>query len=393
MTGSTVLDVLLVLLLLALFVRGYGTGFVRSLSGIVGIVAGGIAAFFLVPFVGSWIPAPDWRTPATLAAVLLLLLGGLSVGTAIGRALHRHVDRAKLGVLDRLLGAGLTFVGSALVISLLALSIGALGVPLLSSVIASSGVVRTIDSLTPDRVKGFLAQVRSVAAQEGLPLVVEAFNGPTPEIPQFDTGNSALAQASRSVVRITGNAYSCGQNQSGSGFVVSPNRIVTNAHVVAGVTQPVVEAPGLGAVTGTVVYFDPADDLAVIAVSGLSAPPLQSAPDLPAGSRAVTDGYPFGGPFDSDPAEVISVSTLRVADIYGQNPSPREVYTLAADVQEGESGGPLLSETGLVAGVIFAKGATTPNVGYALAMAEVGPVITGAPALDVAVSSGRCVRK
>ena len=103
-------------------------------------------------------------------------------------------------------------------------------------------------------------------------------------------------------------------------------------------------------------------------------------------------GYPFGGPFDSDPARVMSVSTQLVADIYGQSPSPRSVYTLAADVQQGESGGPLLSVDGQVAGVIFAKAATTENVGYALAMEEVAPVVDQAGALTGQVSSGECIQ-
>lgn len=393
MPGSVVLDLVLVLLLVGSLVSGYHSGLIGSLSGMVGIVAGGIAAFFVVPLVGSWVPAPEWRTPATLAAALVLMSVGLSIGESAGHVIRRRTHRTKqLRVVDRMLGAGVTVVASALVASMLAFSIGSLGVPFLSPAIASSGVVRTIDELTPDPVKSFLAQLRSVAVQEGLPRIVEAFSGPSPQIPDIDTGNPALVAAAQSVVRITGNAYACGQNQSGSGFVVAADRVVTNAHVVAGVSEPVVTSPSGSALPGTVVYFDPVDDLAVIAVSGLSAPPLQRTSNLAPGSRAVTDGYPFGGPFDSDPAEVISVDTLRVANIYGQDPSARQVYTLASDVQQGESGGPLLSETGLVAGVIFAKAASTANAGYALAMEEVEPVATQAASLSASVPSGNCVR-
>jgi S1-C subfamily serine protease len=114
--------------------------------------------------------------------------------------------------------------------------------------------------------------------------------------------------------------------------------------------------------------------------------------DLAAGSGAVADGYPFGGPYVTDPAQVISLGTISVADIYGQDPTPRQVYTVASDVQQGESGGPLLSESGLVVGVIFAKASNTDNVGYALALEEVQPVINAAPGLDAPVSSGTCVR-
>lgn len=390
MQVPTFLDVLLVLLLLVFLVYGYRAGLVRSLSGIVGMVAGGIAAFFVVPLLGAWVPSPEWRTPATLAAAIALVLAGLSIGASVGHALRHQVDRIKLRVVDRALGAGLTTVAAALIASMLAFSIGALGVPILTTAIASSTVIRTINALTPTQVRGFLAELRSIAVDEGIPSIVEAFQGPSPEIPNVTTDSPELAAAARSVVRITGNAYSCGQNQSGSGFVVAPGRVVTNAHVVAGVAEPVVEAPGLGALPGRVVYFDPIDDLAIIAVDALTAAPLERDSNLAAGSAAVTSGHPFGGPFDSDAAEVISVGPVNVADIYGSNPTPRRVYTLASDVQEGESGGPLLSESGVLAGVIFAKSATTENIGYALAMEEVEPVAVLAPSLESAVSSGAC---
>ncbi|MCU1408824.1 MAG: Colicin production protein [Microbacteriaceae bacterium] len=392
MPGSLILDLLLLVLLLGCLVSGYRSGLLRSLSVIVGVILGGIAAYFVVPLVGSWVPAPEWRTAATLGAAVVLVLAGLSLGETVGFAVRRRTSRSRLRMLDRVLGAVVTTVAAALVASMLAFSMGTLGIPFLSSAIASSRVIGTIDALTPQPVLGFLAQLRSVAIDEGLPRIVDAFNGPTPEIPDVNTGSPALDAAAQSVVRITGNAYACGQNQSGSGFVVAPGRVVTNAHVVAGVTSPVVESPGGDAVQGEVVYFDPVDDLAVIAVDGLSTRPLPLGTNLAAGTNAVSDGYPFGGPFDSGPAQVISLSTQAVADIYGQNPTPRQVYTLAADVQHGESGGPLLSEAGQVAGVIFAKAADTANVGYALGMDEVQPVAAQAASLDAEVSSGSCVR-
>ena len=391
MQDPILLDVLLVLVLVASLVNGYRSGLVRSLSGIAGIIAGGTVAFFLVPLIGPWIQAPEWRTPVTLGAALVLVLGGFTVGESIGHAIRRRAHRTRLRVVDRVLGAGVALVATDLVVSMLAFSIGALGVPFLSPAIASSGTVRTINELTPDPVERFLAQLRSSAVEDGLPRIVEAFTGPSPDIPTVDTGSPALVTAARSVLKITGNAYACGQNQSGSGFVVAAGRVVTNAHVVAGVSEPVVEVPGGGALPGRVVYFDPVDDLAVIAVNGLTAAPLELTGNLAPGTEAVTDGYPLGGPFDSDPAEVISVAAVGVADIYGQNPSPRQVYTLASDVQQGESGGPLLSLGGEVAGVIFAKAEDTPNVGYALAMEELAPVAARAASLSSPVASGHCV--
>jgi len=391
MQGSAILDVILVILLVSSLVAGYRSGLIGSISGILGLVAGAVAAYFVVPLVPTWVTAAEWRTPASIAAALILVIVGLTVGESIGLALRRRTPRKLRGV-DRLFGAVIGVAAAAAVMSMVAFSVGALGIPVLTSAIASSGVVRTIDSVTPDPVKSFLAQLRSTVVDDGLPRIADAFGGQSPTLPDAQLDNAALDTAAQSVLRITGNAVACGQSQSGSGFVVAPERVLTNAHVVAGVTEAVVEVPGSGALTGEIVYFDPVDDLALINVPGLTTAPLTLQGNLPVDAEAVSLGYPFGGPFDSDPARVLSVASVLVADIYGQSPTERSVYTLAADVQQGESGGPLLSVNGQVAGVIFAKAANTANVGYALAMDEVTPVVDQAASLSAAVSSGACIQ-
>ena len=391
MAFSTFLDVVLLIVLFGYLISGYRSGLIGSISGIAGLAAGAVAAYFLVPLVGTWVPAAEWRTAASLAAAAVLLIGGLSLGRSIGRLLTPQGTRNKLRVVDRVLGAGAAVTVSALVVSMIAFSIGSLGVPVVSPAVSSSGVIRSIDSLTPDPVKSFLAQLRSIVVTEGIPRVVEAFNGEAPVIPSVGTDSEALLTASASVLKISGTAYACGQNQSGSGFVIAPERVLTNAHVVAGVDEPVVVTPDGRSRSGQVVYFDPVVDLAVIAVSGLESAPLPFGDNLAPGSLAVSSGYPFGGPFESAPAEVVDVAPALVADIYGQDPSSRQIYTLAADVDHGESGGPLLSEAGVVAGVIFAKSTITDNLGYALAMEEVDPVVEQAASLGDPVSSGACI--
>jgi S1-C subfamily serine protease len=391
MQGSVILDIILIVLLVASLGAGFRSGLIGSISGLLGLVAGAVAAYFVVPLVPTWVTAAEWRTPATIAAALVLVILGLTIGESIGRALRSRTPR-KLRGIDRLFGAVIGVAAAAAVISMVAFSVSALGIPQLTAAIASSNVVRTIDSVTPVPVKSFLAQLRSTVVDDGLPVIADAFGGQSPTLPEAQLDNAALDTAAASVLRITGNAVACGQSQSGSGFVIAPERVLTNAHVVAGVSEAVVEVPGAGALTGDVVYFDPVDDLAVIAVPGLTAAPLTFQGDLAVDSEAVTLGYPFGGPFDSDPARVMSVDSVLVADIYGQSPTARAVYTLAADVQQGESGGPLVSVDGRVAGVIFAKAANTANVGYALAMSEVTPVVEQASGLTDAVDSGTCIR-
>ncbi|MEO5992731.1 MAG: trypsin-like peptidase domain-containing protein, partial [Arthrobacter sp.] len=104
-------------------------------------------------------------------------------------------------------------------------------------------------------------------------------------------------------------------------------------------------------------------------------------------------GYPHGGPFQSKPATVQDITTVLVPDIYGNNPVPEDVYRLAGDVQPGNSGGPLLTTDGRVAGVIFAKATGDTSLGYAITMSDLGPVAAQAPGLGSAVSPGQCIQK
>lgn len=400
MPGFPVLDIILVLSLLSYLIYGLRVGLIVSLGGIVGIAAGSVAAFFAIPLVGTWVADNTWRLPAILLSAIVLVVVGQVLGTTLGRTLRRGVDRTPLRIIDRLLGALVNLVVAALVISMLAFSIGSLGVPAISQTIANSTVIKTIDSLTPDPVKTLLAQLRSLAVRDGLTRVINAL-GPAapPTAPDFSTAlnfstdTPALNAAAQSVLKITGTAFQCGQNQSGSGFVVAPDRVVTNAHVVAGVSEPVVQVRGGGVWPGRVVSFDPVHDLAVIAVVGLPTAPLRLAENLAPGDRAAASGYPLGGPFQSAPAVVQRVGAAAVPDIYGQDPTPLQIYSLAVNVQEGNSGGPLLDQAGRVTGVVFARSADTPSVGYALTTQKLAPVVARAESLTTPVAAGHCTRR
>lgn len=392
MTGSAVLDVLLVVLLILYTLVGLKRGFILSLGSFVGIVAGAVAAFFAIPLIAVWVTSSQFRLPVILVSIVALVALGQAAGSALARGIRRRVDKTPLRGVDRIFGAMITLIGAALVVSMLAFGLGSLGVPIVSQAIGSSTVVSTIDRVTPDPVKALEAKVRSLFALDGLPRLFEALGTGAPlAVPA--TGQTAAQQTSaRSVVKITGNAYQCGQNQSGSGFVSSPGRVVTNAHVVAGVTQPVVLTPAGGTYTGRVVYFNATEDLAVIAVDGLPTAPLPLGADLTTGATAVFDGYPLGGPFLSSPAAVQNVATINSPNIYGADPRPRQVYYLAADVQEGNSGGPLINSAGRVTGVVFARSATTSHLGFAMTMQDVAPVVARAQSLRTSVSSGNCTR-
>ncbi|MEI2278413.1 MarP family serine protease [Paenarthrobacter ilicis] len=394
MFGLTILDLALILMLLSYLIYGLRNGFMVTLGGIAGFVVGAVAAFMAVPIVSGWVTDSGWRLTATVAAAVVLIAVGHGLGTMIGRKIRQAVRIKPIHAVDRLIGGVVSVVVAALVMSMLAFSVSSLGVPFVSQQLAESRVIRSIDNITPTPVKTTMAQLRSTVIGEGIPTLIEGIGPVTPvPVPNESTDTPALNQAAESVLKIAGTAYECGQNQTGSGFVVSPGRVVTNAHVVAGVSRPVVEVPDGGALPGRVVYFDPQRDIAVLAVDGLKSAALPLSDNLPVGSSAAFAGYPHGGPFQSKPATVQGISPILVADIYGNNPSPEQVYKLAGDVQPGNSGGPLLTMQGQVAGLVFAKTTTDAALGFALTMEDLQPVAAQAPGFSNPVSAGQCTRK
>lgn len=386
------LDIVLVLVLIWQLIYGWQAGFLVALSSAVGFALGGVAAFFVAPMVNSWAGNGSWRLTIVVATAIALVLVGYFLGAAVGRKLSSGVRPKPLRAINRVLGAAVSLVITALIISPVAFSLSALGVPGLSQAIAQSSIVRGVDQYTPEPVQQGIAQLRSQVLDERIPQLFEKL-GPSDVAPPANLqGSQQQKAAAESVMRITGTAFQCGQNQTGTGFVVAPNKVLTNAHVVAGVDKPIVETRN-GSLNGTVVYFDPTADIAVLSVPGLNQAPLQAGTNLNVGEDAMFDGYPHGGPFQSKPASVTYRGETMLKDIYGGGQHDGEVYQLAADVQPGNSGGPLLNAQGKVVGLIFAKAADSNKVGYAFTMAEVQPVINQAASFSDQVSAGRCTKE
>lgn len=386
-----IIDIALIALLAIAFIVGIARGFLATVGFFAGLAVGGIAAYWVTPLVAQYVTDPQWRGAAILGAGVLLLIIGAGIGSAIGRAARRGVDRIKLRVPERLLGGAMNLAAGALALSFIAGAITTAGMPVISAALASSTVVRTIDRITPEPVRVALAEIRGTILGDGIPRLGELIEiGEIPTAPEIALDDPALTRAAQSVARISGTAYACGITASGTGFVLADDRVVTNAHVVAGVDVPLVELPGQAAREGRVVYFDPNDDLAVIAVDGLDATPLTIVPTLGVGAAAVVQGYPYGGPFTSGSAQVLSVGTVPVPDIYGTATAPRDIYALGGIVRPGNSGGPLLTPSGEVAGVVFARSEDDENVGYAMTTTELDPVLAQAGSLSAAVPAGSC---
>jgi S1-C subfamily serine protease len=261
--------------------------------------------------------------------------------------------------------------------------------------VATSRLLQAIDDVVPAPVVAYADGFRESVAASEFPRV---FAGVAPEqiapapTPRADAMSpTVLARTRRSIVKVTGNAQACGRSVEGSGAVVAFQRVVTNAHVVAGMRTPFVQVGGRGVrYRSQVVLFDPKRDLAVLAVPGLAAPALLPGRNLQRGADAVVAGFPRNGAFKSGSARVRSVLQATGNDIYGTAGARRQVYQLYAKVEPGNSGGPLLDTDGSLAGVVFAKSLDDADTGYALTFDEIRGSLLSAAAGRRPVSTGAC---
>ncbi|MEV7631921.1 MarP family serine protease [Microbacterium sp. NPDC089318] len=391
-----VVDLLIAVLLIASVVTGLGAGLFAVLGSLCGLVLGALAAPWVLPLVSQVVPDSGWRALLLVATVAVLLVVGVTIGSAVGRLVRKGADRLKLRVVERLLGGVSALIAGALAVTVVGSAITSAGVPGLSTTVASSTVLRTVERYIPPPVAEGAARLNAlVFGGTGLPSLngllrqgdIDAAPDPTP----IELASPGLERAAGSVVRISGSADGCGVISSGTGFVVAEDRIITNAHVVAGVAAPIVEVPGEPARDATVVYFDPIDDIAVVAAD-VRAAPLDLSDALGPGDGGAIMGYPFGGPFRVVSAGVVSASDAAVRDIYGDSTTTRSVYALRAQVEPGNSGGPLLTQDGQVAGMVFAKDADVKGVGYAMTNAELLPVLAQVGDSSASVSVGACIR-
>jgi S1-C subfamily serine protease len=394
-----VIDLLLVLLLLGYAVSGYRQGAVVGFLSLAGFVGGGALAMWALPRLLDRSLTPDSgdvrRLVLIVVGVLLAAALGQAVAVAIGLRIRRRVTARPVRVLDSVLGAVASVLAVSLLVSLIAGAVRGGPSPTLSRAVARSKVVAAIDRVLPAETGRVFAGFRSLLDAEGFPRVFQGFG---PEIIRpVEPPDAGVAQtpgvraAADSIVKITGLASSCSRTQEGSGWVLARDVVVTNAHVVAGVDEPHVRVAGDGpSRTGRVVVFDPVRDLAVLDVPNLDAQPLALGSDLSRGDAAVVAGFPLDGPYRLDPARVRDVITARGKDIYDQRTSVRDVYSLYARVQPGNSGGPLLSRSGKVVGVVFAKSLDDDTTGYALTLKEAEPVLAAGRHADRQVSTGGC---
>ncbi len=394
------LDVLLLLAAVWFALVGYRQGFVVGVLSVMGFISGGLLAVHGLPV--AWRRLSDDTEPgqaAVIAAVVVVILCasvGQALTTVLGNRLRRRITWSPARALDATGGALVNVLAMLLVAWLLGSALAMTTLGTVGREVRNSRVLLGVSQVVPDSANTWFTGFSSVLAQHGFPQVFSPFTAePITDVPRPDpalAGSPAVAEAKRSIVKVVGTAAGCGKVLEGTGFVFSDGRVMTNAHVVGGVSEPTVQIGGEGRLyTASVVLYDWERDIAVLDVPDLSAPPLEfSEGDAVTGDDAIVAGFPDSGPFDSGAARVRERFQADGPDIYRRGEVSRDVYSLYATVRPGNSGGPLLTPDGEVFGVVFAKSLDDARTGYALTADEVRETATRGRAADERVDSQTC---
>jgi S1-C subfamily serine protease len=364
--------------LLGLF--GWAQGFISGALALVGFAAGAWLGTRIAPVFLSGGRESAWA-PA-FALVGAIIAGGVLAASfeGVGARLRARLRSPAFATIDGALGAVLT----ACVGLLVAWVLGAVALradPDIRRDVQRSAILRQLNAVLPPT--GPL--LNTLRALDPFPRI----DGPAARVPAPQPGiarDPEVAAAKRSVVKVLGTA--CGVGVEGSGWVAADGLVVTNAHVVAGQDDTRVLPGGSGAgLRAQALAFDSKNDLAVLRVDGLDAPPLPIARDPAAGTSAAILGFPLNGPYDVRAGRLGQTREVVTQDAYGRGPVRRRITSLRGVVRSGNSGGPMVDGSGRVVATIFAATTSGPRGGFAVPNDLVRQALGGA---NSPVSTGEC---
>ena len=394
MTSSQWLDIAVLVVAFVAAISGWRSGALGSLMSFVGVVLGAIAGVMLAPHIVSHVHSPRAKLFAALFLILALVVIGEVAGVVLGRAVRGAIRNRGIRTVDSIIGVALQLVVVLVAAWLLATPLTSSDQPNLAAAVRGSKVLAQVDKYAPEWLKSVPKRMSTLLSTSGLPEVLQPF-GRTPiqavDAPDASLADSlVVANARPSVVKIRGVAPGCQKVLEGTGFVIAPNRVMSNAHVVAGSDSVTIQAEGQ-TYDATVVSYDPNADISILDVPNLPQRPLVFA-EQPAksGTDAVVLGYPGGGDFAATPARVREIIELNGPDIYRTTTVNREVYTIRGTVRQGNSGGPMINRAGQVLGVVFGAAVDDNDTGFVLTASEVSRQLAKIGNTDK-VPTGACV--
>jgi S1-C subfamily serine protease len=387
------LDLAAIAILAAAVALGAWAGFFPQLLGLVGAAAGFGVALIAANALNPTLAGIDQPMRAVVAAsgLVALTLLGEAAGSALGSRARAAMRERLLAAVDLAGGALIGFGQGILALWLVGGLILAGAVPGLERSASDSVILGAINRVLP-APEGVAAQIVGLLAPTEFPQLfagIEPSPAPALDLPDETTARALTASAEASTVQVL--VIGCGHEQLGTGFFVTSQVVVTNAHVVAGGDTMSV-AFGGDTYEARLILYDPRQDIALLRVPTASAPALRLAATSPQrGTDAGALGHPGGGPLALIPAVVTAAFDAAGPDIYGAGSVTRSIVELRADVRRGDSGGPLLTAPGVVGGVIFGASRVDAGVGYALAASSVATEIREGTNRTATVGSGACV--
>jgi S1-C subfamily serine protease len=388
-------DVLVLVLALLAGISGARQGMVAAAASFIGVLAGAVIGVRIAPSLIAGYESPEVRVALGVSIVIVLVALGETLGVLLGRAVQRRIDADAVRQVDTFLGAVVQGMAALVVAWLVALPLTKSSAYTgLTGAVRDSSVLRIVDTMMPNVLRQLPSELTRLLDVSGFPDVLAPFS-PTPitDVGPADPvllNSPVVRQARSSVLKVRGRARSCSRALEGTAFVIAPQRVITNAHVVAGTDRVQVETAD-GTLDATVVLYDPETDVAVLKVPGLHAPVLQlAAKPAVSGASGLVLGYPLDGPYTASAARVRDRIHLRGPDIYNASTVVRNVYTVRAVVRSGNSGGPLLDGSGQVLGLVFGAAVDNDETGFVLADDEIADDVAAAASRNVEVSTGSC---
>ncbi|HUB41847.1 MAG TPA: MarP family serine protease [Streptosporangiaceae bacterium] len=393
------LDIVLIALIAAFAVAGYRQGFIIGVLSLGGFVLGVAGGAFIAPGISRALAkSVQWQAFTAILVVFAAAVIGMLIASGLGVAVRSRLTSRPATVVDSLGGAAVNIAAVLIVAWLIGSFLVNAQFKTISQQVNNSALLRTVDAVMPRGAlylpvfpglrsllsNGLYSQVFSaIGAEDSLSLAAPS---------NAVLKSPGLARDEKSIVKVEGIATSCSQQIEGSGFVVAPQHVLTNAHVVAGVSigPYVSQQGGAQRLTAHVVLYDPQRDLAVLYVPGLSAPPLNLAGHASNGTSAIVAGYPEDQPLTVGAARIGFSIKASGPNIYSTDEVNREIYPIKAKIRSGNSGGPLLARDGKVYGVVFAASTAYPDIGYALTSGEVTSDVAKGSQATAGVSTERC---
>ncbi len=387
------LDALLILVLGVSIYTGWHRGFLQQGFALAGTVVGVVGGAALAPAAADIGHQRLSRLVLALGAVALGAAIGNLVGFLVGRAMRSRVSSTRTRRVDAWGGAAMS--AATLLAGTWFLGVNLAGGPLppLARALQDSAIVRALGTLPPP--PPLMEQISRLADRFGLPDLFVGLPPPLADpvpLPADPDVRAAATAARDSTFQVLAGGCEAGFLNEGTGFVVAPGYVLTNAHVVGGADEGLRVRGGTQQLDASLVAIDPGLDLAVLHVPSLGAPALELArADVPRGQAGAVLGFPGGDPLTVVPAAVRQTLDPVGRDIYGKGRITRHVYELQARILPGNSGGPFVLPDGRVAAVVFAASVTDPDTGYAIVSSEIEAIVDDAVGRTAAVHPGRCL--